>query len=149
MVWGGTFQICQEILSAGAFPPVIGSGWRPRSETLQFHLKFNSENTNAITGLGDPTGGHNRPSLVMALPGFLTPLHLTFQVYHSIHFCRLIELQTFYLIWSAFCDHKNKLVFYLGTNIWNLAWYLCLRHRDRKKKGAGCVKIWIFYLKQE
>lgn len=143
-VWEGHFRFVRENSLCRSSLPVIGSKWSPRPRLLQFHHKFHSENTNADAGLGDPTGGlTNIP--IMGWPGFPTPLYLSFQAFHSIHFCRLLNVMR-----SAFCDRKNKPTLLLRNKYVKFSWYLCLGRGDlREKMGAGCGKIWILYLRGE
>lgn len=113
MVWEGHYStLCC------SFPPVTGSKWRLRPQSLQFH-KFNSEKSNSDTGLGDPTGGlRTFPSwdcLVFQLCSIFVSKHSTQSI-----FIAWLNYKSFNLIQSAFCDHKNKFLFHLGTNIWNL-----------------------------
>ena len=123
-------------------------GWSPKPRVIRFQCKF-SENATVGTGPGRSPWCPWQAPLIKGLPGFPTLFDLIFWKFHSVHFCRLIKWQAFLLNTECLCNHKHKLVFHLGTSIWDFVWYLCLRHRDPEKKGAGCGKIWISSLRQE
>lgn len=128
---------------------VTGSEWSPMSQSLPFHHKLNRENTCGVTGpRGGPTGGHHRPIPVSdCLAFWLCILSFSQHAMQSI-FGGWLNYKRYYLILNAFSDHKNKLVFYLGTNVRNLAGNLYPRHRDPEIKGAACGKSSILYLRQ-
>lgn len=140
MVWEGHYStLCCSFL------PVTGSKWYLRPQSLQFHHKFNSENTNSDTVLGEPTGGlRTFPSwdcLAFQLCSIFVSKHSTQSI-----FIAWLNYKSFNLIQSAFCDHKNKFLFHLGTNIWNLFDIHVLDTEILGKKESRLWEIGILYI---
>lgn len=83
--------------------------------------KFSSENVKAGTGPGRSCWWPWQAPPTGQMLGFPSLFNLIFWKFHSIHFCRLMKWQAFLLNTECLCNHKHKLVFYLGISIWGLA----------------------------